>query len=127
MTPFSASLDGPVGELTKAKPKEKRFQLDANASTHQNAIVRTTIDIPDDLYRTLKARSGLSGVPLRELVRRLIEQGLRSSTGEAQPRQDFGPPPVIIPARGKPILALPRAELRRMEAEEDEVKHARST
>ncbi len=93
---------------------------------HQNALMRTTIDIPEDLYRTLKARSGLSGVPLREVVRRLIEQGLRSSGQEAGPRPDFGPPPVIIPAQGRPIPAVPRSEMMRMEEEEDEAKHARS-
>jgi hypothetical protein len=96
------------------------------APTHQNASIRTTIDIPDDLYRTLKARAGLNAVPLSELVRRLIEQGLHSGAPESGPRKKFGPPPVIIPARGKPIHATPRADLVRMEEEEDEVKHARS-
>ena len=88
--------------------------------------MRTTIDIPEELYRTLKARAGLSGVTLRELVRRLIEQGLRSSVDEKEPRKKFGPPPVIIPPRGKPIPALSRAKLRRLEEKEDEAKHARS-
>jgi hypothetical protein len=88
--------------------------------------MRTTIDIPEDLYRTLKARAVLSGVTLRELVQRLIEQGLRSSTGEAASRKKHGPPPVIIPGRGVPIPALSRAELVGMEEEEDEAKHARS-
>ena len=81
---------------------------------------------PEDLYRTLKARAGLSGVSLGDLVRRLIEQGLRSSSGESAPHKQFGPPPVIIPARGKRIPAISRARVRRMEEEEDEAKHARS-
>lgn len=88
--------------------------------------MRTTVDIPDDLYRTLKARAGLSGVTLRQLVQRLIEQGLRSSTGEVDSRKRHDPPPVIIPPRGVAIPALLRAELTRMEEEEDEAKHARS-
>jgi hypothetical protein len=88
--------------------------------------MRTTIDFPEDLYRTLKARAGLSGVSLSDLVRRLIEQGLRSSYGESAPRKQFGPPPVIIPARGKPIPAISRTQIRRMEEDEDEAKHARS-
>jgi hypothetical protein len=101
-------------------------RVDIDAHRHQNAFMRTTIDIPEDLYRTLKARAGLSGVTLRELVQRLIERGLRSSTGGHAPRTRFDPPPVIIPPRGKPIPALPCAKLRRLEEKEDEAKHARS-
>jgi metal-responsive CopG/Arc/MetJ family transcriptional regulator len=89
--------------------------------------MRTTVDLPDDLYRTLKARAGLNGVPLSELVRRLIEQGLHSAAApESGSRKKFGSPPVIIPARGKPIPATARADLVRMEEEDDEAKHARS-
>ncbi|MGH9326233.1 MAG: hypothetical protein ACRD2B_06035 [Terriglobia bacterium] len=88
--------------------------------------MRTTIDLPEDLYRTLKARAGLTGVSLSTLVGRLVEQGLRSSSGEGGIRKQSGPPPVIIPASGKPIPAIPRANIRRMEEEEDEAKHARS-
>lgn len=87
--------------------------------------MRTTIELPDDLYRTLKARAAMTGVTLRQLVQRLIEQSLRSSTLNA-PSKKHGPPPVIIPSRGVPIPALSRADLMRLEEEEDEAKHARS-
>lgn len=87
--------------------------------------MRTTIELPDDLYRTLKARAGLSGVTLRQLVQRLIEQGLHSSKGEVVCTKRRDSPPVIVPPRGVPIPALSRAELARMEEEEDEAKHAR--
>lgn len=86
--------------------------------------MRTTVDLPDELYRTLKARAGLTGVTLRELVQRLIEQSLRSST-PSTPSVKRHAPPVIIPARGVPIPALSRADLGRLEEEEDEAKHAR--
>ena len=85
--------------------------------------MRTTIDIPDTLYRSLKTQAAASGTTLRELIQRLIEQGLR------QPPQLSGrrdPPPVILPATGFPIRALSGAELRRLEEEEDEEKYARS-
>ena len=89
--------------------------------------MRTTVDLPDALYRSLKAHAALSGVTMRDLVRRLVEQGLRqpSVTGEAVPGRRE-PPPVIIPPRGVPIQATPRAQLLRLEEEEDEAKHARS-
>ena len=91
---------------------------------HQNAFMRTTIDLPDDLYRALKARAGLNGVTLRQLVQRLIEQGLRSSS-VVVPAKRLGPPPVIISPRGVPIPAASRGELKRMEEKEDEAKPAR--
>ena len=99
--------------------------IDTEAQTHQNDIMRTTIDLPDDLYRTLKARAGLSGITLRQLVRRLIEQGLRSPPDKAGLSGRHGPPPVIIRPRGIPIPAVSRAELTRMEEEEDEANYAR--
>jgi len=86
--------------------------------------MRTTIDLPDDLYRALKARAGLNGVKLRQLIQRLIEQGLRSTSGGTVARK-HDPPPIIIPPRGVPIPAVSRAELARIEEEEDEAKHAR--
>ena len=87
--------------------------------------MRMTIELPDDLYRALKARAGLSSITLRQLVQRLIEQGLRSSMGGAEPAKSFGPPPVIIPPRGVPIPAVGRADVTRMEEEQDEGKQLR--
>jgi hypothetical protein len=88
--------------------------------------MRTTIDLPENLYRSLKARAALSGLSLRELIRRLIEQGLRSPGPGPGARGLREPPPVIIPARGVPIPALSQAERLRLEEAEDEAKHARS-
>ncbi|HMD95744.1 MAG TPA: hypothetical protein VKM93_00220 [Terriglobia bacterium] len=87
--------------------------------------MRTTIELRDDLYRALKARAGLNGVTLGHLVQRLIEQGLRSSTDATTAAKRQGPPPVIVPPRGLLIPAISRAELTRMEEEEEEAKHAR--
>ena len=85
--------------------------------------MRTTIDIPDDLHRTLKARAGMSGMTLKQLVQQLIEQGMRSPRGEPS-RSRRAPPPVIIPPRGVPIPALSREEIRRIEEEEDQARYA---
>lgn len=86
--------------------------------------MRTTVDLPDDLYRALKARAGLNGIKLRQLIQRLIEQGLRSASG-GPPTTRRAPPPVIVPPRGIPIPAVSRAELMRIEEEEDEARYAR--
>jgi hypothetical protein len=88
--------------------------------------MRTTIDIPDGLYRTLKARAALSGVTMRDLIRRLIEQGLKQPAPVDLPDGRHEAPPVIVPARGVPIPALSSAELRRLEEAEDEFKSDRS-
>ena len=90
---------------------------------HQYAFMRTTIDLPETLYRTLKVRAGLSGITMRQLVQQLIEKGLRSPRAESGEGRHV-PPPVIIPPRGVRIPALSREEIRRIEEEEDEAKHA---
>ena len=90
--------------------------------------MRTTLELPDDLYRALKARAALRGVTVRELVRGLIEQSLLNPSAESDaPRGRREPPPVIIPARGVPIAALSRSELQRLDDEEDELRVDRST
>jgi hypothetical protein len=91
---------------------------------HQNASMRTTIDLPENLYRTLKVRAGMSGLTLRELVQQLIEKGLSSPRGAMASPIRHAPPPVIIPYRGMPIPAVSRAEIARMDEEEDEAKYA---
>ena len=83
--------------------------------------MRTTIDIPDELYRTLKVRAGVSGITLRDLVQNLIEQGLRLPRSEHSLTR-LGPPPVIVPPTGKVIPAISREEIGRIEEGEDEAK-----
>jgi plasmid stability protein len=38
--------------------------------------MRTTIDLPQDTLRQLKAQAALQGTTLKEIVRRLVQQGL---------------------------------------------------
>ena len=97
--------------------------LDRLAGTHRYADMRTTIDIPDDLYRTLKTRAALSGSSLRDVIQQLLESGLRQAEAPL-PRStaDRPPPPVIISASGSPIPALTSGELKQLE-EEEELEH----
>lgn len=88
--------------------------------------MRTTVHLPDELYRALKARAASMGVTMRELIRRFVGKGLRQpGTPPDSVRGRREPPPVIIPPRGVPIPAIPHAELLRVEEGEDEAKHAR--
>lgn len=86
--------------------------------------MRTTIDLPDEMYRSLKARAALGGTTLRSLIRTLIEQGLRQTPGGTTRTLRREPPPVIIPRRGIPIEAVPRADVHRFEEAEDEEKYS---
>lgn len=51
--------------------------------------MRTTLDLPDPLFRTLKARAALQGRSLKDLVVSYVERGLREpSVPPTAPAQD---------------------------------------
>ena len=60
--------------------------------------MRTTIDLPDGLYREAKTRAVKEGITLKDLVVGLIQTGLRAApdAGVAQPRPLRAAPPVAI-------------------------------
>lgn len=45
--------------------------------------MRTTLDLPDPLLRQLKAKAALEGTTLKDLMRTLVERGLRAPAGPA--------------------------------------------
>ena len=53
--------------------------------------MRTTVDIPDALYRALKKKAAHEGHSVRELVLRGVELELRAKETKKRPRR----PPVI--------------------------------
>ena len=62
--------------------------------------MRTTLDLPDPLFRELKARSALRGVLLKDFVAEILQTGLAQTAAaqaEARPRS---PLPVIRKAMG---------------------------
>ena len=88
--------------------------------------VRTTLDLPDPLFRELKARAAIEGVKMKELIRRFIETGLNAGgSPKSRPRRSAIP---VIPgtAVGEPIPALTREEIHRLEEQEDLEKLDRS-
>lgn len=44
--------------------------------------MKATIDIPDDLYRRVKAKSAMQGQPVREVVVTLFQGWIEESAGE---------------------------------------------
>jgi hypothetical protein len=88
--------------------------------------VRTTLDLPDDLFRRVKAKAALEGATLKETLARYIESGL------LQPAE-LGHPPAarsklpLIRRRGRTVVANLTSELQaRLEEAEDLAKLHRS-
>lgn len=61
--------------------------------------MRTTLDLPDALFKHLKARAALEGRTLRDLVVALVEKGLNAREA-VNPQQRFLARPPVIPHRG---------------------------
>lgn len=82
--------------------------------------MRTTIDLPDELFRQAKARAALSGVSLKVLITRWIERGLHGGDEQlAAPPERERTLPEIIPARGRTMPTLTNAEIEAVLAAED--------
>jgi hypothetical protein len=82
--------------------------------------MRTTIDLPDPLFRRAKARAALSGLTLKELITRWVERGLREDEGPpaASGRSVRALPVVILPA-GRRMPALTNAQIEAVLAEDE--------
>lgn len=88
--------------------------------------MRTTVDLPDDLLRRVKARAALGGTTLKELITRFVEQGLRRTAPAAPPpRRRRSEPPIARPATGKALPALTNADLHRI-LDDEEAARARA-
>jgi TRAP-type C4-dicarboxylate transport system substrate-binding protein len=75
--------------------------------------MRTTVDLPDAIFRQAKARAALDGMTLKELITGFVVQGLRGmdpqSAGERQ--RTRSEPPIARPATGRPLPRYSNAEL----------------
>lgn len=80
--------------------------------------MRTTLDLPDPLFRELKAQSALRGVKLKELVTELLQRGLSRRDSVTPPGQR-SPLPVIRRATGTPHPALSNRQLEALLTEND--------
>ena len=86
--------------------------------------MRTTLDLPDALFRQVKAKAALEGAKLKQLLRRYVENGLRESV---QPRAIGRSTLPVIKRRGKqPIPNLTARRQSKLEAKDDLAKLRRS-
>jgi hypothetical protein len=52
--------------------------------------MKTTVEIPDELFRRAKAKAALEGIPLREMIVRGLQLAMEQSKGtQAQGRTKF--------------------------------------
>jgi hypothetical protein len=88
--------------------------------------MRTTIDLPDELFRQVKARAALEGRKLKDLIASFVAEGLeRGSPPENGRRRRSQLPVVGAATSGVPIPALSGEEIARIEEEEDLARLAR--
>lgn len=81
--------------------------------------MRTTLDLPDPLFRELKAQSALRGIKLKDFVANLLQTGLaRSNAPHCEPRLR-SPLPVIRKATGVRHPAFSSGEINALLVAED--------
>lgn len=59
--------------------------------------MKTTVEIPDELFREAKAQAAMQGIPLRELFIRGLQLAMKQPANEREPRRT--PFPLIISTR----------------------------
>lgn len=89
--------------------------------------MRTTLDLPDETFRKLKAEAALRGFKLKELVAQFIERGLREGalpSAADRPRRSFAIP-VAREVDGTVTPTLSNAQLQAILEEEDLAEYHR--
>lgn len=90
--------------------------------------MRTTLDLPDETFRQLKAQAALNGLKLKELVTQLIQRGLAAGVTAPMAEQPSGSPPVAIErVEGSPLTpALTNEQLYAILEDQDLAQHQRA-
>lgn len=87
--------------------------------------MRTTLDLPDDLFRQVKAKAALEGEKLKDLITRYVESGLLQHSPRASPASRSELP--VIARQGKRLVpSLTGKQQAKLEEEEDVAKLKRS-
>ena len=61
--------------------------FDVTAQGRFYAFMRTTVDLPDPLYKRVKAEAALHGMKLRDFITRALEQALAGSSQKTKSRR----------------------------------------
>lgn len=65
--------------------------------------MRTTLDLPDETFRQLKAQAALRGFKLKELVAQFIERGLAEGVSNQPAPRDRAPTQTAVARNPYPI------------------------
>ena len=87
--------------------------------SHINVFMRTTLDLPDPLFRELKAQSALRGLKLKEFVAKLLQAGLVQGDARRPEPLARSPLPVIRKATGVRHPALSNRKIEALLVAED--------
>ncbi len=86
--------------------------------------MRTTLDLPDELFRQVKAKAAMEGSKLKDLLTRYVENGLRQTASERPTRRSKLP---VIKRRGNErVPLLSGARQAELEEEADRARLNRS-
>ena len=82
--------------------------------------MRTTVDLPDEIFRQAKAQAALQGVTFKDLIARFVRQGLRGGFQREQKSEQRrrSEPPIARAATGRSLPVFSSAELHRILDEE---------
>ena len=67
--------------------------------------MRTTIDLPNDLFKEVKTRAAQQGTTLKDLLTLYIHSGLREGAIPPSHSEHRELPPVVIPRTPTPLIA----------------------
>lgn len=104
------------GFSTKYAGNRKDGIVGAVFTVTMNGSMKTTIDIPDDLFRLAKARASLNGISLRQFV----TDTLRAQLEDEEKRAQLTDPPWMKGFGGLADLAAETARIRNLIEEEFE-------
>ncbi len=77
--------------------------------------MRTTVDLPDEVFRQAKAQAALQGMTFKDLIARFVRQGLRDGFQQEQKTERRrSEPPIARTATGRPLPVFSSAELHRI-------------
>ena len=70
-------------------------------------FMRTTVDLPDPVFRQIKSLAALRGITLREFILSAVEQSLRSKPAVEEYQVELP----VIPSKRPGTLSLTNAEI----------------
>ena len=73
--------------------------------------MRTTIDLPDDLLRRVKARAAMEGVKMKELIALYLQQGLAQTPAGPRAERRRSAVPLLPTPPGVTLPALSNREI----------------